>query len=545
MVGVRIGSTYEAIESQGAARSAEGKSVATREERTMKTTHLILMGLAAGLFQTVWAADITATLDSTDGSSSFVVQDALTNSLLTVHSDGKVGIGTNSPNEELEVNGTAPSIRVAGGNAQTASLQLYEITSGTPYGFEFVYDGSDDTLNLWSRGFSGGDYARMKWHKNGKVGIGTTDNEPFELHVNGERGFRVEPKGSSPNFIVGNPSNASITNGSFGLTIAGGKDNTIDWAAHSTIAGGYDNSIGYQCNMNFIGAGWGNQISTLCDRCVVGGGYNNEIGEDSDSSFIGGGSYNTIGSNSTYATIPGGANCAIGDNADYAFAAGRRAKANHQGSFVWADSTSADFASTTNDQFLIRASGGVGIGTTSPDEMLHVSGNVKATSFIGDGSSLAGVVTPTGDQNFDGGTLFIDSTDHEVGIGTDDPKDLLHVYGTSDDRVLIHGTDSVPKLHFRRTNSGIDWVMRLEPGDPSKFHFQTELTDGNEVMTLDGDGRVGIGTTAPARKLHVKDVLRLEPRSSAPGSPSAGDMYFSSTVNKLMVYDGSTWQACW
>ena len=57
------------------------------------------------------------------------------------------------------------------------------------------------------------------------------------------------------------------------------------------------------------------------------------------------------------AVVPGGkANAAT---ANYAFAAGRRAKAAHEGAFVWADSTDADFRSTVPKQFLIRAAGGV------------------------------------------------------------------------------------------------------------------------------------------------------------------------------------------
>ena len=32
---------------------------------------------------------------------------------------------------------------------------------------------------------------------------------------------------------------------------------------------------------------------------------------------------------------------------------------------------------------------------------------------------------------------------------------------------------------------------------------------------------------------------RLNPGSSAPGSPSAGDIYYDSTVKALRVYDGS------
>jgi hypothetical protein len=76
---------------------------------------------------------------------------------------------------------------------------------------------------------------------------------------------------------------------------------------------------------------------------------------------VGGGYTNTAKGYAS--TIPGGYwNIA---NGSYSFAAGRRARANHTGSFVWADSQNADFASAANNQFLIRASGGVGINTNN------------------------------------------------------------------------------------------------------------------------------------------------------------------------------------
>ena len=39
----------------------------------------------------------------------------------------------------------------------------------------------------------------------------------------------------------------------------------------------------------------------------------------------------------------------------------------------------------------------VGIGTTAPEEKLHVVGNVKANEFIGGGVNLTGIITSLGD----------------------------------------------------------------------------------------------------------------------------------------------------
>lgn len=74
--------------------------------------------------------------------------------------------------------------------------------------------------------------------------------------------------------------------------------------------------------------------------------------------------------------------------------------------------------------------------------------------------------------------------------------------------------------------------------------------NGTEYMRIDGDrdgfqGFVGIGTSTPQRVLHVNDVMRLEPRATAPASPSKGDIYFDSTDNILKVYDGTAWRSCW
>jgi hypothetical protein len=49
----------------------------------------------------------------------------------------------------------------------------------------------------------------------------------------------------------------------------------------------------------------------------------------------------------------------------YSFAAGYRARALHNGSFVWADSTEENFQSLVTNEFAIRASNGVRISNLS------------------------------------------------------------------------------------------------------------------------------------------------------------------------------------
>jgi hypothetical protein len=69
---------------------------------------------------------------------------------------------------------------------------------------------------------------------------------------------------------------------------------------------------------------------------------------------------------------------------DYSYAAGRRAKANHQGAYVWADSQDTNFTSTAPDQFLIRAAGNVGINTNNPGATLDVNGSIR----VGTGTTV-------------------------------------------------------------------------------------------------------------------------------------------------------------
>ena len=273
--------------------------------------------------------------------------------------------------------------------------------TGNGYGLNNV---NATTLGgLWPENFwqLGGNAATIP----GVSFLGTTDNQPLEFKVNNIRGLRIEPNLSGrPNVIGGAPGN-EVFNGAAGVTIGGGVINTVG-AGGATIAGGYNNTIRPSASSSTIGGGENHIVGTNALCATVAGGESNTI--DSRASYgtisggfgdivlanarygaVGGGYVNLV--SGSYGTIPGGFRNSATTNC---FAAGYRAKANHTGSFVWADSQAADFTTTGANQFLIRAAGGVGINTApAPGATLDVAGWVKASGLSAAGSITAHDIT--------------------------------------------------------------------------------------------------------------------------------------------------------
>ncbi|MBN1391584.1 MAG: hypothetical protein JW947_02145 [Sedimentisphaerales bacterium] len=253
----------------------------------------------------------------------------------------------------------------------------------------------------------------------------------------------------------------------------------------------------------------------------------------------------------------------------------------NDGMKFWVDTIGSpicyDFQSPVRSLLTILDSGNIGIGTTSPTETLDVNGTAKATAFVGDGSGLTNLpATPDTDWTISGSHMY-SAVSGNVGIGTTSPTQKLHVQdsaagalvakivntgtvnslglsietGSSDSSAAFR-VMSAGSMIFLVSNSGKVGVKTL--GLPAnEFGVNGAAAIGisyasNKTAPANGllvQGAVGIGTDTPARMLHVSDTMRLEPRATAPSSPAEGDMYMSSTTHKLMVYDGTTWQACW
>jgi len=277
-----------------------------------------------------------------------------------------------------------------------------------------------DIMLVASKWQRSGTWTSDTWSLTGNAGttpdinfLGTTDDAALEVRVNNQGALRIEPTTSTPNLIGGYSGN-SVADSVAGATIGGGgQAGTINQAAadFATVGGGEGNSaLGFAATI-----GGGETNAALGFAATIGGGANNVAGNvagNANFATVGGGIANiasnehaTVGggisntASGKRATVPGGQeNTAAGD---YSFAAGRRAKADHDGAFVWGDSTDAEIHSSNEDQFIVRANGGLWFGavtTTDPFTPTIGPGVLIGTS-TGAYLSSGGAWTNASDRN--------------------------------------------------------------------------------------------------------------------------------------------------
>jgi hypothetical protein len=156
--------------------------------------------------------------------------------------------------------------------------------------------------------------------------------------------------------------------------------------------------------------------------------------------------------------------------------------------------------SATADMYINHA-GNVGIGTTAPSYKLHVDGGTIGSNLNSTGSNTDRQINLT--------------SANTTGMG------VFSSYSSNTDVVA----DFFGK-HGYTFNGGIN--------TPSK-QFQVYVADAdNPRMVVNGSGNVGIGTTAPLAKLHVKDANVL---TTALANTSAVVEGFSQSILQIASHN--------
>jgi hypothetical protein len=139
------------------------------------------------------------------------------------------------------------------------------------------------------------------------------------------------------------------------------------------------------------------------------------------------------------------------------------------------------------------------------------NGGTGVTGSTGTGDVVLSIAPAfSGDVAFDTNTLFVDSTNNRVGVGTASPATALDVLGTI--RVQTGTNDATGGEfsidtnvgHIRRKVAGNG--VSLTSYDDFQFYVNAiggSAEGGTQAMIIDNSGNVGIGTTNPGEHLHI------------------------------------------
>ncbi|MFC1546710.1 hypothetical protein ACFL4O_03215, partial [bacterium] len=413
-----------------------------------------------------------------------------------IDSVGNVGIGTTNPTEKLEVAGTVKA-------------EKYLLTDGTEI--------TAGDINKW-QGI--GDI----YYTDGNVGIGITDPGANKLSVNGNthisgnlgvngtistRSTGLYNNEELLGFSVhhrGHENSGNKTHFSASTEYSGGTSPSYHFKSTSQAYAGFNNMYHFYSSMRFDAPDY---------HFYAHNGYTNKP------IFYVKNAYAELGKNPIlYHCGSVGIGTEEPSSRLDVIGTGHFSGAlNLDSSLVFSSDTnlyrSAENTLKTDDKLIVADS--IGIGTGEPAEKLEIAGNVKAQSFIGDGSQLTGISAGKW-QDSENGNIYFD-------------KGMIWLTGQNENNANlpglgIFGGTTGAGMYFRGDDNEKSLGFGVHNGD---IRFNVGNGAVNEAVRITSSGNVGIGTAEPYSKLEVV------------GTVKAKKLEIQNTVGQsLKLYDGDS-----
>jgi Chaperone of endosialidase len=295
-------------------------------------------------------------------------------------------------------------------------------------------------------------------------------------------GLNVQQNTSGAPNVIGGASVNSVASGVVGATIAGGgATNTSDFFPNSAT-----NSV--TADFGTVSGGAINTASGFL--ATVGGGFTNTA--SGPVATVGGGQGNIA--NGPEATVPGGVDNLA--NGAHSFAAGTDAQALHDGAFVWADDHLSAYASDRDNQFKIRAGGGVQMDVASSSGLNPAAVTINSTSGNGIGllinensSDTSGLFVNNGTGDIikgfsgNGNTVVIA---HNMTLSSD--RNVKENFKPLDAQIILEKVAALPLTEWNYKSDSKE-VQHIGPmAQDFQAAFQLDGKDDKHISVVDEGG---------------------------------------------------------
>ncbi len=523
--------------------------------------------------------------------------------LIIVKDGGNVGIGETSPSAKLDIVSSVSGVsgvNISGQGAADTAHDLYiarsssastrangpniRLDDGTVSNSMLIQN-SEGALTFWNFGNGGSWAEHMRIAKDGSVGVGTV-NPSSVLDVDGDFNLRemVAPGLSSSDQgriyfdSTANKFKVSEHGGAYVDLIPTSGSGAGDFLADGSVA----MTGNLQLNDNWLSNDGGSEGIRIDNAGNVG------VGTSAPSTKL-----EIYESTATSVYLK--AQNSVGD-VDFG--------TNSAGlGTVWnRNNLGLQFGTNDTSRMVIDEDGNVGIGASTPSELLHVN-SIGATTMLlsssGAGATHGATMVMTNDTPASAAVsmrssgysvplrankldVFASSASDGIAIGSSTTDPILFYQNGATERMRVHNNGNVgigtptPEalLHVNNGNNSIGSIL----ASTSQFHLVTESFDdtvnssvfrlgfnfstpdaangyidfirgsggGNgylgfgtsntERMRIDTTGNIGIGTVIPSSKLDVNgDINMMEMTAPSVSSSDQGRIYFDSTANKFKV----------